>query len=135
MQNSENGPEPISKESLSLAKQRTDLASERTQMAAERTFSAWIRTGLAGVGGGLAIAHFLIFRNPLHKMASVILAELLILWGVGIFIFSYVSYLQFCRRLEQTSGYKTPKAISGIIIFILLLFSIFFLILNVVKFI
>ncbi|MDX9973951.1 MAG: DUF202 domain-containing protein [FCB group bacterium] len=82
------------------------LAVERTLLAAERTFSAWIRTGLAGVGGGLAIAHALVFTNPLnHKLAQVS-GFLLVLWGTGLFIYALIDYRRTCARLTRETDLK-----------------------------
>lgn len=114
-----------------LAKERTMLASERTWLAAERTFSAWVRTGLAGVGGGLAVIHFLFFDNSYNKLAADWIGELLIVWGIAIFLFAYISYSRFCRRLEKITGYRRRKAILGTVILFVLLLSVAFLLLNI----
>jgi putative membrane protein len=116
-----------------LAKERNMLASERTWLAAERTFSAWMRTGLAGVGGGLGVIHFLFFENPVNKFAANLLGELLILWGIAIFAFAYISYTRFCKRLERITGYRRRQVILGGIVAMVLFLSVVFLIMNLFR--
>lgn len=117
----------------SLARERNLLAAERTWLAAERTFSAWMRTGLAGVGGGLGVIHFLIFENPLNKFAANLVGELLIVWGMSIFVFAYISYSRFCKRLEHLSGYRRRQTILGVIAAMVLFLSAIFLLMNILK--
>lgn len=114
-----------------MAKERTMLASERTWLAAERTFSAWMRTGLAGVGGGLGVIHFLFFDSTYHKLAADWVGELLIVWGIAIFIFAFISYSRFCKRLEKITGYRRRRAVLGAIVMFVLLLSVMFLLMNV----
>lgn len=116
-----------------LAKERNVLASERTWLAAERTFSAWMRTGLAGVGGGLGVIHFLFFENPTNKFLADLVGELLILWGIAIFIFAYISYSRFCKRLERFTGYRRRQTILGGIVGMVMILSMVFFLMNFIQ--
>lgn len=116
-----------------LAKERNMMATERTWLAAERTFSAWMRTGLAGVGGGLGVIHFLYFEHPINKLAADIVGELLILWGMAIFVFAYISYSRFCKRLERLTGWRRRQTILGAIAAMVLFLSAIFLLMNVYR--
>lgn len=87
-------------ERVLLAHERNHLASERTRLAAERTISAWLRTGLATVGGGFAIVRFLTFGNINHRLMANAVGELLILWGIFIFLFALKDYRASCQNLE-----------------------------------
>lgn len=82
------------------------LAVERTVLAAERTFSAWIRTGLAGVGGGLAIAHALVFTDQAHQAIAQVIGVLLVIWGAGLFLYALVDYRRTCARLTNETELK-----------------------------
>lgn len=86
----------------SQIKDQTILAGERTRFAAERTISAWMRTGLASVGGGFAIVHLLDFSSVHHKIIANIVGELLIVWGICIFIFSLRDYKASCVKILST---------------------------------
>lgn len=83
-----------------------ELASERTLLAAERTFSAWIRTGLTGVGGGLAVAHVLIFKSFEHQVVARMISALLVIWGASIFIYAIIDYQRTCARLKHKGPSK-----------------------------
>lgn len=80
---------------------REGLTSERTLLAAERTFSAWIRTGLAALGGGLAVARALVFKNYAHHEVARVIGVLLVILGAGIFIYAIISYHHTRARLSQ----------------------------------
>jgi putative membrane protein len=110
-----------------MAKLRTTLASERTLLAAERTLSAWIRTGLAGLGGGLMLAHFLVFENFYHSVVAKIVGHLLIIWGIFIFIFALFGYNRVRKMVEITLGYKIPLWNYSFVIITILLISIILL--------
>lgn len=79
---------------------RNHLAEERTKLAAERTFLAWIRTGMTSIGIGIAIARFIIFRQIEHQQIGHFLGQLLILWGICIFILALVSYSRTVRQFK-----------------------------------
>lgn len=85
---------------------RDELATERTQLAAERTFLSWIRTGLTGVAGGLAVARLIAFQTLEHKRIAQWVGELLIVWGIIIFIFGLISYRRNCRRFTHLKDYQ-----------------------------
>lgn len=94
-----------------LAEQRTDLAIERTHLANERTFSAWIRTGITGVAGGFAIHRFVTLLNIQHQRVLHIVAQLLMLWGIAVFLFAYNGYQKSCKKLYKEG--KEPKYNCG----------------------
>lgn len=122
----------LSHERTMLSKERTMLAIERNQLSAERTFSAWIRTGLAGVGGGLAISRLITFHNFTHQLIAKSLGQLLILWGILIFIFAILGYYRICSKLSKTNGHKVSKWQVTAIAFMVIFFS--FLILMIATF-
>lgn len=80
--------------------ERNILAEERTQLAAERTFLSWIRTGLTSIGIGIALARFIIFRQFEHQLLGHFIGQMLILWGIGIFIFALMSYRRTTRQIK-----------------------------------
>lgn len=121
----------LAEERTELATERTELASERTQLAAERTLSAWIRTGLAGIGGGMVVIHLLFFKSPMNKILADILGEVMIFWGIFIFVFSFVNYWLFCKKLEAMTGYHTSKIVISTLISILIVSSLLFLIMTI----
>lgn len=117
----------ISTDRDQLARQRTALAVERNRMAAERTFSAWLRTGLTGVAGGLAIVKFVTFRQESHQLIAYWVGDLLILWGIFIFIVALSHYNRTCITLEvigkrRDDRFGTWKA--RLIVFMLIILSI-----------
>ena len=89
----------LKEDQISLARKRTSLALERNLMAAQRTFTSWIRTGLAGVGGGVALTKILSFSHLAHQVLANLIGQLLILWGVLIFIFAFIGYGRTCSKL------------------------------------
>lgn len=110
---------------------RDDLAMERTQLAAERTFLAWIRTGLTGVAGGLAVARLISFHTIEHKRIAQWVGELLILWGIMVFVFALISYRRNYNRFAHLEDYQhslwqmtlvmlTVTILAGILLFILI---------------
>lgn len=107
-----------------LEEERNALALERTRLASERTLLSWIRTGLTGVGLGIAIARFLYFKEAEHQMIARYLGQLLIIWGIGIFIFSLFSYRHSYRKLEIKEGYRNTLIGITVIISFLVLFSL-----------
>ncbi len=111
--------------------ERNALAKERTQLAAERTFLSWIRTGLTSVGIGIAVARFVIFHNVFHQNLAHFIGQLLILWGIGIFVFALFSYR---RTRQQIIGAFIWKEFAGLTIAtIILILLCFFLFLIVVE--
>jgi putative membrane protein len=96
-------------EQKQLAQQRTDLAVQRNRLAAERTFLSWIRTGLAGVGGGVAIIKFLPFKQAAHRQLADWVGQLLVLWGIALFIYAAITYVQTCRRLSGTASCRSSS--------------------------
>jgi len=113
-----------------LARQRTDLAVQRNRLAAERTFLSWIRTGLAGVGGGVAVIKFLPFKETTHRLLADLVGQLLVLWGIALFIYGAVTYLQTCRRLP---GLASNRASSISIIAIALSLTVLVLLLFLIT--
>lgn len=85
---------------LALAKMRTRMSSERSQLANERTFLSWIRTGLAGVGGGVAIVRLLTFQSETHQFVAEIVGFILVIWGMAIFVLSFLDYQKSAERLD-----------------------------------
>ncbi len=79
---------------------RNSLAIERTRLASERTVSAWIRTGLACVGGGFALIRFVVFHTEQHRFIADAIGELLIIWGIFIFILSFGDYKASCKQFK-----------------------------------
>lgn len=102
---------------------RDQLASERTLLAAQRTFSAWIRTGLAGVGGGLAVARALIFKSSDHQAVAHFIGNLLVIWGAGIFLYSFFDYRSTCKRLTREFPSKNSIVFYILITAVLLIVS------------
>lgn len=98
-----------------MARQRTILAMQRNALAAQRTFNAWLRTGLAGVGGGIAVIKFLPFADPTHRFAADLIGQILILWGICIFLYALFSYIQTNRQLS-VMGEKDGKYLAIILI-------------------
>jgi putative membrane protein len=93
-------PEPQPKED------KHKLELDRNRLAAERTFLSWIRTGLAAVGGGLAITRLLVFNNVTHKIISYVVGELLIFWGMSLFIFALYGFQNICKSYMEMYGYS-----------------------------
>lgn len=128
MNSSKNGnlstPESLEDNRIKLAEERTELAALRTLFSAERTLSAWIRTGLAGVAGGLALTHLFEFESSLHKLTANFLGEVLIVWSMGIFFYSIVSYRSNCRRIEYSSSRRGNLVPLSLISFFAILLSI-----------
>jgi uncharacterized membrane protein YidH (DUF202 family) len=89
-----------------------------------------MRTGLAGLGGGVAIVHFLYFENPFDKMAANLMGELLVLWAIVIFLYAFISFKRFCKRLEASTGHKIRRSSLGGMVFLALFMSVVFLLLN-----
>lgn len=114
---------PIQPES---SDQRHLLAEERTKLAAERTFLAWIRTGMTSIGIGIAIARFIIFRQIEHQYIGHLIGKLLILWGIGIFIFALFSYGRTIRRF-QPSPSSSQLPFTGLIIATIILIVLSFI--------
>jgi len=104
--------------------ERNLLAHERTQLAVERTFLAWLRTGLTSVGIGIAIARLIIFENVHHEYLANIVGQLLVLWGVAIFIFALVSYQRTNRKLNQTFPYTSSYIGLAIATLVLIILSL-----------
>ena len=107
------------------------LAEEQMRMASERTYLSWIRTGLTSVGLGVAIAKLLMFRAPFSKSAGQLAGALLILWGLGVFLFALFSYRKNYERLRIYKFSVRPLralfVITAILIFITLaLFLVIF---------
>lgn len=109
--------EPL-KNPNSLENERNLLAIERTRLASERTFLSWIRTGLTGVGFGVAVARFVVFHSPEKELQAKFVGQLLIVWGIIVFIFSLVSYWRSYKN------YKLDKDYKGILTGISLLITI-----------
>lgn len=97
------------------------LDRERTRLAAERTLLSWIRTGLTSVGLGIAIAKFLVFKDPAHQVVGHRIGEFFILWGTALFPLAVLNYWYSQRELF-------PYFLSKRLAFNLLLCSLFFLI-------
>lgn len=110
-----------------LDRQRTLLATERTRLAAERTLLSWIRTGLTGIGVGLAVARLLVFEQPWHQKIAHTVGQLLIVWGILIFIYALISYRRSCRQLELAISYR--HVLIGITALVSLLSILSFLLL------
>lgn len=91
-----------------LEVERNAFAQERTLLASERTFLSWIRTGLTGIGIGIAIARLVIFKTSFHQHIANWIGQLLILWGISIFIFALISYYRSCKKIEKSSSQSHP---------------------------
>lgn len=117
----ENREEYPSNKSLdkSLESERNLLAHERTRLASERTLLSWIRTGLAGVGIGVAVARFLVFQNPESRLLAKGIGQLLIIWGIAIFLFALFSYRHSYYQLGIRESYKS--SLIGVILIISML--------------
>ena len=103
------------------------LDSERTLLAAERTYSAWIRTGLAALGGGLAIVRALVDSSDESVAVSHVIGGMLVILGVGIFIYAILSYHRSCVRLSQKGLSKNSLgAMVLITIFLLIIAGLVF---------
>lgn len=102
--------------------ENTLFAEEQIRMASERTFLAWVRTGLTSVGIGIAIAKFILFRSAINQTTGKWVGLLLILWGLGIFIFALLSYQKSYRKLKLFKLEKHPLVpltiITGVLVFI-----------------
>ena len=96
-----NPDHPLIK-SHTLEQERNKLANERTLLASERTFLSWLRTGLTSIGIGIAIARLLIFNNPQKEYIADLIGQLLIVWGIIIFIFSLISYRRSYKKLNPS---------------------------------
>jgi uncharacterized membrane protein YidH (DUF202 family) len=103
-----------SKEDQSIA-----LARERTLLAAERTFLSWIQTGLTSMGISLAIARLLIFQTTEATHIARLVEPLLILWGVGIFVFALINYQRSHQKL--TLSMPTLHSLTGLTLMTLIL--------------
>lgn len=110
--------------------ERNILAQERTQLAAERTFLSWIRTGLTSIGIGIALARFIIFQQSEHQRLGHIIGQLLILWGVAIFVIALVSYRRTASQLKA-APYKRGSFVGltlATIILIILTLALFWIV-------
>lgn len=114
----------LQSENVELAKERNILANERTHLAAQRTLSAWIRTGLASVGGGFAIVRLLSFEQVTHRLLAHAVGEILIIWGMSIFILALLNYKASCKQLN-TDVSKMNEWWITTTIFIFFLASLF----------
>lgn len=119
-------------EQIDLARQRTTLALERNLMAAQRTFTSWIRTGLAGVGGGILIMKVLSFSRVEHKLIATMAGQLMILWGILIFIFAFTGYSRISSKLLLEHGELRP-AFWGICIISITLIVVSFTLLIITS--
>lgn len=116
---------------IELARQRTSLAIERNLLAAERTFSAWVRTGLAGVGGGVLMMKMISYSQAGHAIAAGLVGQLLIIWGLMIFIFAYSGYRRACKRLSALHpDYRPSLGRIGLITATLIVASLVILIIT-----
>lgn len=88
-------------EKVRFGREQNSLANQRTRFSAERTLSAWMRTGLASVGGGFAILRLLVFENVTHRLLADVIGEILLFWGIVIFIFALRDYHKTCIRLNR----------------------------------
>lgn len=111
-------------EHVSITNEQVILAQERTLLAAERTFLSWIRTGLTSIGLGIAIARFIVFKNISHQHLGHRVGQLLILWGIGIFVCSLVSYKRSCKKLKQMAPTQDSFAGLTIATIVLILLSL-----------
>lgn len=91
---------------LALDRERNKLALEQALFAVERTFLAWVRTGMTSVGLGIAIARFVIFKNINHEMTGHRIGQLMVLWGVGVFIFALLSYNKSYSEIAPNKAKK-----------------------------
>ncbi len=107
-----------------LARERTILALQRNRLAAQRTYNAWLRTGLAGVGGGIAVIKFLPFAEPIHRFAANIAGQFLIFWGICIFLYALVTYIQIIKKLAGIGEEKVKYLAISLITFSLVAISI-----------
>lgn len=103
------------------------LAEEQMRMASERTYLSWIRTGLTSVGLGIAIAKFLVFRKLVTETAGHWAGLLLIIWGIGIFIFALISYRNTYSKLHIFKANKHPLRPMIIITTILVVITLILL--------
>lgn len=99
-------------------------AEEQLRMSAERTYLSWVRTGLTSVGIGIAIAKFILFRSALNQTTGRWIGQLLILWGMGVFMFALLSYKKSYQKLKIVRNDKYPFAPLAIITAFLLFISI-----------
>lgn len=113
-------------ENLELAKERNFLASERTRLAAERTISAWMRTGLASVGAGFAIIKLIYFQQEKHRLLAHGIGEVLIIWGMVIFIFALINFRHTCKALSLSVNQMNERWVTTTI-FVFLFASLFLL--------
>ncbi len=117
-------------ERVALAKERNLLAGERTRLSAERTLSAWMRTGLASVGGGFAIIRLLEFQNVTHRVMANAVGEVLIIWGIIIFILALIDYRESCKKVEHTNKRNQGWITITILIFIMVSLFLFYVTLS-----
>lgn len=104
---------------------RNHLAEERTKLAAERTFLSWLRTGMTSMGIGIALARLIVFKQIEHQRLGQLIGQLLILWGICIFILSLISYYRSARRFTSVS--TGPSFVALVMITIILIIISFFL--------
>jgi uncharacterized membrane protein YidH (DUF202 family) len=57
--------------------------------------------GLAALGGGLAVARALVFKNQVHQVLAHVIGGLLVVWGAGIFVYAIIQYHRTRARLSQ----------------------------------
>jgi putative membrane protein len=109
---------------LTYQEESLRYAEEQMRMASERTYLSWVRTGLTSVGIGIAIAKFILFRSAFNQTTGRWIGQLLILWGMGIFIFALLSYKKSFQNLRFLKKEKHPLAplivITAILVFIAL---------------
>ena len=103
------------------------FAQERLALDAERTLSAWLRTGLAAIVGGLGIIRFFVFKRPLHKFLAHSAGQMLLLWGIIVFIVAFREYRLVIATLSKQhigSGLRITLLIVPLCLVALLLFLI-----------
>ena len=103
-----------------LERERNRLSYERTRLSLERTFLSWICTGLTGVALGIAISRFIVFKNLTNETLAHNIGYLLILWGMGIFIFALFGYRNSYRKLYPNN----PENMSTFLGHIIAMFSL-----------
>lgn len=111
-----------SSSSPSLEQERNLLSQERTLLSSERTFLSWLRTGLTSIGIGIAIARLLLFENVQSAYLAHLVGQLLIVWGIAIFIFALGSYHRTYKKLyplNKLSHYFTTVAFLTLALIVL----------------
>ncbi|CAM4201080.1 putative membrane protein [Pedobacter westerhofensis] len=110
---------------------RKSAAGANDHLANERTFLAWIRTGIGIMGFGFVVVKFSLFMKQvtavlgnqmhIHQTGdSRVIGIFIVALGTCVVIFSYLSYMNTKRQLDEGRYYHSTMFVKIITIMIFL---------------